>query len=56
MDKQVNKEAYLKELQAILNADKWWSMTDDHRYYMKMSKIRQEIVKLKLELDKEESK
>lgn len=50
-----NKEAYLKELEAILAKDKYWSMSDDHRYYMKMSKIRQEIVKLKQEL-LEESK
>lgn len=44
------KLEYLKNLEARLEADPFWNMTDDHKYYMKMNNIWMEVVKFKNEL------
>lgn len=48
-----NKQAYIKQLEAILKADPYYHMSDDSRLIIKYDKIRQEIVKLKHEIEKE---
>ena len=46
----------LKELQDILNEDIYWSMTDDHRRYMKYSTIWRESRRLEAKIKEEEAK
>jgi|SaaInlStandDraft_6_1057023.scaffolds.fasta_scaffold1024917_1 hypothetical protein len=49
-DNLSSKQEYILELQAVLDADKYWNYSDDHKYYMKMANISLEVTKLKADL------
>lgn len=47
-----DKEKRIIDLQAILDSDIYWNMTDSTSYYLKMAAVSMELNKLKLELKK----